>query len=51
MTHHCPKCSPAATLIWQPAKLRFYCPKCHLNFTPREVRVVEGNPMLKLPNG
>ena len=42
MTHNCPKCVPAVKVIWQPAKMRYWCPKCFLNFTPREVSLIEG---------
>lgn len=42
MIHHCPRCTPPVPLIWQPAKLRYYCPKCFRNFTLLEVAFVKG---------
>lgn len=40
MNHNCPRCSPAVRVIYQPAKLRYWCPACKLNFTAHEVQVV-----------
>ena len=57
MIHHCPKCNPNRNplsvgaikpLIWQPAKLRFWCRVCGLNFTRREAAVVEGGVTVEL---
>lgn len=42
MNHNCPRCNPAVRVIYQPAKLRFWCPCCKRNFTRREVAVIEG---------
>jgi hypothetical protein len=42
MNAHCPRCLPLTLMIYQPATRGYYCPKCHLKFTPREVRVIDG---------
>lgn len=55
MIHHCPKCNPhydphataaKKPLVYQPAKLRFWCPICFRNFTLHEVAVIQGGQSL-----
>lgn len=41
MRHPCPKCAPRL-VIYQPAKRRYWCPGCSLNYTLREVALVVG---------
>lgn len=40
MTHYCPRCAPPNKLIYQPAKLRYWCAHCGLNYTRREAAIV-----------
>lgn len=43
MIHYCPKCPVKKALVWQPAKMRYYCPVCHRNYTTFDLmRVIEG---------
>lgn len=43
MIHCCPKpdCN-ARRLIWQPSKMRYYCPTCHRNYQRAEVALIQG---------
>ncbi len=43
MIRYCPKCPVKKALVWQPAKMRYYCPVCHRNYTTFDLmRVIEG---------
>lgn len=42
MIHYCPKCPVKKVLVWQPSKLRYYCPVCHRHYTLHEVAVIQG---------
>jgi hypothetical protein len=50
MIHHCPKCV-VIRVIHQPAKLRYWCPRCNRNFTRREVALIEGSKGAITPAG
>lgn len=42
MNHHCPKCEPGVKVVYQPAKVRFWCPNCKCNWTLKEVALIQG---------
>ena len=43
MIHHCPKRhEPPTKVIYQPSKLRYWCPTCKQNWTLKQVALIAG---------